>query len=338
MWRWGWLLLGIMLGMSSCMGNPLWDFLKGLDDGSSETTTDDRSISPERVIEPTSTFALAVGGVAPGRDELVLDRTFGAGDVLVCTADPPILLFYNRSGFDSGTAGGGYQMIPTEEGLAAVTCSISGVALDETYEVTIPPQNLIQILLGEARTQLDDEATIEDGHVTLTSTSPTATAIGAVIRNRIRLIEERADPELFNADSGAYNANPPVSFYDAVINAPHQFLPVEPSDPSYPIFDDAQDRNFLDATWLAAYDQAVLSAAAIFNEDASDPTGGAFAFRSPTEEEWQDGTEVTDDNFPALAPLHIVIVPDVWTYDDGRPAFIFVRSRDATANLRQHSR
>lgn len=326
------------------MGNPLWDFLKGLDDGSSETSTDDRSISPERVIEPTSTFALAIGGVDPGRDELVLTRDFVAGDVLVCSADPPILLFYNRSGFDSGTAGGGYQMIPTEEGLAAVTCSISGVALEDTYEVTIPPQSLIQILLGEARTQLDDEATIEDGHVTLTSSSPTATAIGAVIRNRIQLIEDADDSSLFEADNTAYNANPPVSLYDAVIAAPNQFSPTDPTDPSYDIFNDAQDRNFLDATWLAAYDQAVLSATAIFNEDDLDPTGDAFAFRSPTDEEWiiidealnsqtailPEGTGVTDDNFPAFAPVHIVIVPDVWTYDDGRPAFIFVRSRTAT--------
>lgn len=302
----------------------------------------------KRTIEYTTKFSLAVGGVASGRDELVFfdenNRVRDLSDRKIdCTADEDIVHFGPRPGNDTIAKGSGVLIVPTEAGIATVTCFIDDAPVDDKYKIIVSPQNLIQILLAEAGAQLADEATTDDKVVGLESESVTGNAIATVIRNRIDLIKSNGEPELFSVDAAEFDADPNISYYDAVITAPGQFSPTNPSDPSYEIFNLAEDREFLEDDWHVAYDQAVLTSAGIYDEDIADPTGGAFAFLSPTAEQWTiisealssgtldmpEGAGVTDDNFPAFAPLQIVIVDGTWRYDDGRPAFIFIRHRSA---------
>ncbi len=315
---------------------------------------DDDDAQPARVVEATDTLALAVGGVAPGRDELLFidangdPRDFGNG-TLACEPDDDILIVRTRPDFETAATGSGVQLVATAPGITAVRCTLDDAALDEVFEITVPPQSLIQILIAEAGGQLADEAQLDpdypdDEVVLLASISPTGDAIGAVIRNRIDQIEFNDNPALFNADEDDYDRDPPASYYDAVILAENQFSPTDPDDPTYETFSNAQDRNFLEEEWLVAYDQAVLTAAAIFNGDAIDPTVGAFAFRSPTESQWAsishaqqfspyeipEDAGFTDASFPAYAPIQLLIHPDVWRYEDGRPAFVFARERQTT--------
>ncbi len=302
----------------------------------------------ERKIEETYTFSLAVGGVAPGRAELVLfDDEGRAMDLskrqIYCLTDKNIIHFEPRPGNSTYAEGSGVLIVPTEAGTAKVTCFLDGAPLEDTYAVTVSPQNLIQILMAEAGTQLKDEAAMDDDIVRLESISPTGNAIAAVIRNRINLIEANDAPALFSVDAAAFEADPDVSYYDSVIMAPGQFSPTNSADTGNEIFTDAADRNFIEKEWRAAYDQAVLTAAGVYNQSTTDPTGNAFAFLSPTAEQWlvinealASGTlelpancGVTDDNFPEFAPLQIFVLYGTWTYDDLRPAFVFVRNRTA---------
>ena len=302
-----------------------------------------------RIIEKTNKFSLAVGGVAPGRDELVLfDETGNIRDLsehqLDCASDKGIITLSARPGTGSLAEGSGALIVPNEAGIASVTCSIDGVPLSDTYEVIVSPQDLIRILVAEAGTQLADEASLKDDILELTSASPTGNAIGAVIRNRIDLIEANGETDLFSVDAALFEANPTASYYEAVITAPFQFSPTYPLDSNFKIFSEALDRNFLEEDWLIAYDQAVLTAAGIYSDETKDPTEGSFAFFSPTVEQWlvinealnsgttvlPDGCGVSDETFPALAPVQIVMVGGIWTYEDGMPAFVFVRHRIAS--------
>lgn len=334
-------LLFIVLILSSCsklFKNP---FSNDGDDGARPSAV------PDRVIEPTARYALSIGGVAPGREELVIYDEYGnvrnfSGKVLDCVSEEPILILHPRPGFPSLTDGSGAQMVAVEPGVTGVTCTEDGEELGIVYEITIPPQNLVQILVAEAGEQLADEANQdEDGNVELSSVSKTGDVLGMVIRNRIERINAADDPFLFEANLEDYDADPPASYYDEVILAPDQFSPTDPRDPSHGIFDLAQDRSFLSEEWKVAYDQAVLTAAAVFNGDTRDSTNGAFAFMSPTEDEWSLitqtwtsnsmeiplGIRFSDATFPTLAPIQILIHPDIWKYDDGRPSFVLVRQR-----------
>lgn len=332
------LLVASAAGCSTIFRNP---FSSGGDDGRPEAV-------PARVIEATAKFALAVGGVAPGRDELVLRDSAGdardlAGHTLECAPDDPILLMRPRPGFATQAEGSGVQMVAIAPGLTAVRCSVDGAEEAEVFEVTIPPQELIQILVAEAGQQLADEAQIDEasGAVALESDSPTAEALGSAIRNRVELTNSLDDPGLFEADARSYDADPPASYYEAIVVAAGQFSPTDPQDPSNAAFERAQDRNFLDGDWVVAYDQAVLTAAGIFNGDIADTTGGSFAFRSPSDDEWVSisgawtvhsielptGAGFADATFPRLSPIQLLIHPNVWRYGDGRPAFVFARSR-----------
>ncbi len=306
------------------------------------------SVIPDRVVNPTDKYLLALGGVAPGWDELVIfdnnenPQDF-TGKTLECAADDEIVRLEVRPGYSDEASGSGVRIIPTEPGITAIRCSVDGEELDKVYEVTIPPQHLIQILIAEALGQLTDEAELDDDGdtVKLQSISPTGNALGSVIRNRILFINSHDKPDLFLADKDDYDLNPPASYYDAVIMAEGQFSPADPQDPNYDLFDDAQDRNFLNDDELVAYDQAVLTAGGIFNGDIDDTTTGAFAFMSPTPDEWSKiaqawsmyywsipvGAGFSDADFPAFAPIQILIHPDVWKYDDGRPSFVFARMR-----------
>lgn len=340
----------VFSGCSSVLDNLLKNPFSGGDDD------DTPSAIPNRVTEPTAKYSIAVGGVAPGKDELIIYdsnknvRDF-SGQTLECAADDPIVLLKNRTGYDSVAAGSGVSMIATEAGVTAIRCSANGTELEEVYEITIPPQSLIQILVAEASEQLVSEAKTEKTEdeedtelVSQDSVSPTANALGSVIRNRISRINIDGEHELFSVDPKDYDLNPPVSYYDAVIMADGQFSPTNSADPSAKIFNNAQDRNFLEGDLVTAYDQAVLTASGIFNGDIIDNTGNAFAFLSPSESEWWPIAEalglyyltipanagVSDANFPTLAPIQILVHPDVWRYSDARPSFIFIRKRTLT--------
>ncbi|MBI4365748.1 MAG: hypothetical protein HY543_02915 [Deltaproteobacteria bacterium] len=315
------------------------------------TDDDDPIANPAPIIEPAAHYAIALGGVAPGRDELVLVDAAGAvrdlsGQALTFRAEPDIVGLLPRPSHASFAAGSGAQLVPQRAGTARIHYQLDGAEQTETFAVTVPPQELIQILLGEARALLAAEATRqEDDHVTLTSTSPTGDAVAAVIRNRIALIDADKDPSLFAADPVAYSLSPPASAYTAVIEAVQadvfQFAPLAPTDESHTVYANAEARSFLDAGDRIAYDQAVLTAAAMFDGRTPDPTGGAFAFRSPSVTEVACLTTALqnkpaqipsecgpgDENFPALAPIQVLIHPDVGKQADGRPAFVFYRRR-----------
>lgn len=295
-------------------------------------------------------LSVALGGVASGNDEIVFDESI---QLLELQNDDSDLFSLNlRDGFTSYTNGKGAKVIPHTEGIGYVTPTINGKARNPV-EVTIPPQKLIQILIGEARGELDRESSLEvddDGkeRVKSSSVSVTGDAVGAVIRNRIDLINETANPELFLSDPDDYGLNPPVSYYEAVIEAnngfTYQFSPVDPDDPSNPYYLAAANRDDLGKTTLIAYDQAVLTAAALFNGDTEDPTGGAFGFYSPSASEYevlQGALEIgaldlpaeggtSDVNFPALAPIQILILDEIarQARDENVPSFVFIRSRD----------
>lgn len=313
-------------------GNPLspfWDSGDGI-------THEEKDVSGR--------LALGLGGLGEGMDEIQIDPAFIL--LNLTNDDPDLFSLEPLEGYASFTEGNGARVIPERVGIGYVTPIISGRTWDP-IQVTIPPQELVQILIGEARGPLDDEATVEDDVVKVSSVSVTGDAVGAVIRNRIALINETGSPGLFLADPDAYESDPPASYYQAVIEANngtiYQFSPVAPDDPSHDAYESAANRNSLEEDLLAAYDQAVLTAADIFNEETEDPTGGAFAFYSPTEAEYEilqasllardldlpeDGG-ASDANFPALAPVQILVLPGIAPshISDDVPSFVFVRTR-----------
>ena len=291
-------------------------------------------------------LAVALGGMAPGGDEIVLAAEFRLLDLR--NEDPDLFSLEPREGFSNFAAGNGAKVVPQRVGIGYVTPIVSGRTLDP-IEVVIPPQKLVQILIGEARGELDREATLESGEVKNTSVSVTGDAVAAVIRNRISLINETASPGLFVADGGTYETDPPLSYYEAVIEANdgfvYQFSPVDPGDPSNEAYLDAAERDDLDETLWVAYDQSVLTAAYVFNGDTEDPTKEAFAFYSPTPAEYEAlsealsggtldfpaGAGTSDANFPALAPIQVLVLDEVApsVADTNVPSFVFVRSRNA---------
>lgn len=308
---------------------------------------DDSNAAPEvttqSVIEPTAKFALAMGGVAPGRDELVIDPAPTADLQFTSTKD--IIGFLPRPGKTSFTDGAGAQIVPQKEGTTTVHYTTGGTESTSVYAVTIPPQLLIQILIGEARGQIAGEVTLTNGAVALTSRSITAEAIAWVVRNRVSLSDAKSNPGVFEADPVHYALGGDPGKYNAIIEAVHQtiyqFSPVDPNDASHDEFKNAEARSFLDKSLFAAYDQAVLSAAQVFDGTHPDPTGGAFGFRTPTVNEGlcldlaaktpspvlPSSCDDPDARFPAFAPVQILIHPQVPRLSDGRPAFIFYRAR-----------
>ncbi|MBI2346483.1 MAG: cell wall hydrolase [Deltaproteobacteria bacterium] len=302
-------------------------------------------------IEATALYRIALGGVAPGRDELIITAADGAlrnlaEQTLAFTIeDPKVVGLLPRPTFSAFADGSGALIVPQRAGTTAIRYALDGVEQSDTFGVTIPPQSLIQILIGEARGQLKKEATVTDGAVQLSGISPTGDAVAAVIRNRVAMINADHDPSLFAADPLNYYLDPPASSFTEVIeatqNGTYQFSPVDPTDASHAVYTDAEARSFLATTHQFAYDQAVLTAASIFDGRTTDPTGGAFAFRSPTADQWSCLAQALqnrpadippacgpgDSNFPALAPVQILIHPNVAKYSDGRPTFVFYRQR-----------
>lgn len=320
---------------------PFTDLFTDDSDSQAPTVTD------QPMVEPTARFALAMGGVAPGRDELVIAPA-PVTELQFSTASAIIGLL-PRPGKTNFTEGAGAQLVPQSEGTATVHYSLGGVAAASVYSVTIPPQTLIQILIGEARGQIADEVTLANGAVALTSRSITAEAIASVVRNRVKLIDAHNNPGLFDVDAVQYAAGGEPAKYNAVIAAVqsglYQFSPVDPQDASHDEFVNAEARSFLDQSVLAAYDQAVLSAAQVFDGSVADPTHGAFGFRTPTVDEGLcldlaaktpspvllSTCDDPDARFPAFAPVQVLIHPEVSRLSDGRPAFIFYRTRTIDA-------
>jgi hypothetical protein len=327
------IFLSASLGLSFVTSGCVFDGSDGGGAGGGGATKRERDVSGK--------LAVALGGSGPGLDTIVIDQPFTTLDF---QNDDPDLFDLE---VDSNTA----RVLPKDSGIGYVTPVINGHAL-EPVEVTIPPQRLIQILIGEARGELTREATTETTSggegVTPGSVSVTGDAVGAVVRNRIDLINDGGSPSLFLADPGDYGSDPPVSYYDAVIEASngsiYQFSPVKPGDPSHDAYLKAEAREDLDSGLLIAYDQASLTAAAVFNGDAfkeGDPTGGAFAFYSPNDSQnaliqealksntktLPEGCGTSDANFPAFAPVQVLVLKEVAVSGGGIPSFVFVRSR-----------
>lgn len=334
-------LLIVCLTLTSCgsiadyFTKPYTSLFDDDDDSSSQSPT----VTDQPVVEPTAKFALAMGGVAPGRDELVLD--FPQDTAIQFSATNDIVGFMPRVGQNT-------QLIPQKEGTATLHYTVGGVAADAVYAVTIPPQTLIQVLIGEARGQMAKELNIENGAVTLRSRSATAEALASVVKNRVRQIDATGNPGLFEADPVQYALGGEPAKYDAVTEAAssgvYQFSPVDPKDVSHDEYTNAAARSFLDKSLIAAYDQAVLTAAQVFDGTVSDPTNGAFGFRTPTVDEGlcldlaaktpspvlPSSCDDPDARFPALAPVQVLIHPNIPRLSDGRPAIIFYRARTLT--------
>lgn len=332
-------------------GYGVYQLAKEIQDAIEEDTQDDELVpTTAPVVESAQTYAIALGGVAPGRDELILTDTAGtlrdlSGRNLTFSASTNVIGLLPRPGRATFADGSGAQLVPQQTGTALVRYQLDGAEQPELFGVTVPPQALVQVLLGEARGLLKQEAAITANVVQLASRSPSGDAVAAVVRNRRALIDAAQDPALFSADPLAYYLAPPTSAYTAIIEAMdaglYQFSPVDPNNTSHDAYTHAEARSFLAPQDQFAYDQAVLTAAAIFDGRTEDPTGGAFAFRSPTVEEAaclmkaaaEQLAEIPtecgpgDENFPALAPVQILIHPNVGTQADGRPAFVFYRKR-----------
>ena len=291
-------------------------------------------------------MALALGGIPPGWELLSLDESPNSLDFT--TEDNDLFELSVPDGFGSFIEARGAELRPLTVGIGYVTPIVNTRERDPV-QITISPQRLIQILMGEARGQMAREATLgNDESVKRSSVSVTGDAIGAVIRNRIDLINEAGSPGLFKADRTRYESNPPISYYEAVIEGGDgvnfQFSPVDPDDPTHEIYEAAALRDAVtDDDDLVAYDQAVLTAADIFNEETADPTGGAFAFYSPDEDEYEAlqnalaegaldlpaGAGTSDARYPSLKPIQVLILPGIATATSrtDRPSFVFVRER-----------
>lgn len=290
-------------------------------------------------------IALAVGGNGEGRDIYQM----GESPRLLnfTTTDTDLFTLALPEGYSSYTESRSVRITPNSPGIGYITPIVDSRERQPVL-VTIPPQKLIQILVGEARGQIKREATLDENEaVKPESVSRTGDALGAVIRNRIELINESENPALFKADTTRYQADPPFSYYEAVIEAEGQFASVDPENINNKKYQEAADRTAIrDDDDLIAYDQAVLTAADIFNDATKDPTEGAFAFYTPTVEQQVLLLEAletgvltlpkdcgaSDEQFPELAPVQVLLLKDIAsiTSRDPRPSFVFVRERSDT--------
>ena len=337
----------VLLTLIAGCYNPFAGIMDMFGGGGGGDDNDRDSVLPSRVTDPTAKMLLAIGGVVTGRDEIVIEGSDGnprdfSGVAFECVSDLEIVKVLPRPGFTTEAAGSGVKIVPTASGVAAITCTAAGEDLGLKYEVTVPPQSLIQLIFAEARGVIAAEATVDEGSglVTEDSVSPTAQALGSVIRNRIWFTNSKDKVDLFKADPDTYDADPPASYYDAIITADDQFAPVGAGDTNHTAFLDAERRDFVDDADLPAYDQIVLTAGGVFNGDIEDSTTGAFAFYSPTAAEWDklslawslfyqvipEGAGVADSDYPSLDPVQVLIHPDV-PKENGIPAFVFVRMR-----------
>ncbi len=313
-----------------------------------DSTTDPEGSVTQRERNVSDKLALALGGVREGAD--LISPEDSPGELDFTTEDSDLLRLTVPNGFGNYLDAEAVQVTPLDVGIGYVTPIVDGLDR-EPVQVTISPQALIQILIGEARGQLTREASLDrEGEVKSSSVSVTGDAVGAVIRNRINLINDTGSPGLFKASPTLYERDPPASYYEAVIEGGDginfQFSPVDPDDPTHEKYLAAERREDLDDEDQIAYDQAVLTAADIFNGDTEDPTEGAFAFYTPSASQWEvlqealadgvtelpTGSGTSDARFPSLAPVQVLILSDIAsaTTTEERPSFVFVRERDST--------
>ncbi len=339
----------LSLSMTSC-GSDYWNPKHWFDTDTGDSSTSEPSASGETATA-TFTYSIAMGGVAEGRDELLIyNNTEEIVDFsdhsLTFETDNANITLSVRDGFADYMSGSGAKIIPQKVGTTMVSYFVDGAEAEDKFKVIVPPQTLIQILMGEARGQIEGEAQLENGLVALTSESPTGNAIAYVVKNRVDLISAGQPFSLFVVDGNSWGIDPPSSYWDAVITAEssdiYQFSPVDPSTESHEIYLASAFRaDLTQEEDLVAYDQAVLTSAKIFALDALDPTGGAFAFRTPTlgqvecllDTMYRKLTYLPpecgpgDENYPAFAPVQVLLHPSVALLDDGRPSFIFYRNR-----------
>ncbi|MDO8462303.1 MAG: hypothetical protein Q7S98_05540 [Deltaproteobacteria bacterium] len=316
-------------------------------------STTENDPTPTRDRDTDNKLSVALGGVGPGMDEILVNGNNSKEPIDFETEDNNLFTFESLAGKGSFTEGNGGRVIPKDIGIAKVWYTLSG-KIQTIYEITVPPQTLVQILVGEGRGQLATEAKMDGTgtEIDLSSVSPTGDALGAVIRNRIKLIDEKKSPGLFAADRTRYYSDQPSSSYDAVIEASSkggfQFSPVDPNDPTHTKYLAAGSRDNLkgmETDLLTAYDQAVLTGGDTFNDSMEDPTNGAFAFYSPTAAQYENLREAletgtskfpadagtSDAQFPAYAPIQVLILESVSDQPSGKnlPSFVFVRKRES---------
>ena len=287
---------------------------------------------------------LALGGVLPGWDQIQIDSLQPADQVDIVIE--PAVLASSLAIVDDGSAIT-YQITPHQAGIGKINYRINGILQNETIKLVVPPQAMIQVAMGEARSIIPQEVTTDtEGRVTKDSESPTAQALLSVVRNRIAIIEAEQAPYLFVVSSGAFAQADLAERYSLVIEAnngtTYQFSPVNPSDPSYPAYAQAADRAQLSLTSrILTYDQSVLTAAQIFDDSLADNTEGAFGYYSPTATQYQNllsglnsttlptGIGTSDSQFPALAPIQILLLSDIspQSFDKTLPSFVLIGAR-----------
>ncbi len=311
-----------------------------------ELTTDPNSIEaiPPLDFKYDDKMILALGGVQPSWDFIKIDN-LASEDQVEISIDPPDLAQSHIYADDGQNII--IQIIPLQAGIGKVTYSINGDPQNDTIKLVIPPQAMIQILMGEARSIISQEVSLDaNGRVKKDSNSETARALLSVVRNRMQLIDAEDAPYLFVVSNSTYATADLAMRYQLIIEANdnnvYQFSPVKPSDPSNEAYLDAANRNQLSfASRLLTYDQGLLTAAGIFDGSLIDNTDGAFGFYSPTKSQYENlltglnsttlpsGIGTSDAQFPALAPIQIRILDTVspQNFDTELPAFVFIGSR-----------
>lgn len=293
-------------------------------------------------------MTLALGGTLPGWDEVVVSH--------IAPTDQVVLEMIPRENIsatvvDATNDSLTFKIHPELPGIALIRYRVNDVLQDKNIKVIVPPQEMIQVLMGEARSIIPQESTLtSEGLVDRHSSSFTAQALLSVVRNRIKLIEERNEASLFVVDEEAFSEADLAQRYRLVIqanqNGIYQFSPVDPNDPSFEAYTAASQRGGLSDSRLIVYDQALLTAANIFDESLADNTFESFGFYSPTQSQYEnllsglgsselpEGIGRSDDTFPTLAPIQILILNEIspQTFDANLPSFVFVKSRTATEN------
>jgi hypothetical protein len=186
--------------------------------------------------------------------------------------------------------------------------SVSLTIFSRAAQVTVPPQPLIQVLIGEAQAQSDNAKT----------------AVAGIIRNRL---------------NRSWFGN--LRTYNAVIFARNQFASVGTDR-----FNNAQSRNT--ANSKPAYDGAVGDASKVFDGRLGVPFGSAIAFGSPGASNTQSQAQISKlrdelnrchkvsstalgfasywyPQLPSIADQQVVIFSEVNMAD-----FVFIRPRPST--------
>lgn len=291
---------------------------------------------------------LALGGTLSGWDQLLIED-LGPTDSVDLVFDPEGIATGNVVDASSSTMT--FRMSPQQAGITQLKYKVNGLLQNKVIKIVIPPQEMIQVLMGEARSIILEEITQDsEGRVDRQSTSFTAQALLSVVRNRIKLMETRNEASLFVVDADDFASADLAGRYRLVIeanrNGIYQFSPVDPDDPSFSAYSAATERMGLSTSRTLVYDQALLSAADIFDESLADNTLESFGFYSPTKSEYENlltglnSTELpeevgrSDSTFPTLAPIQILILDGIspQSFDEELPSFVFVKSRSSLEN------